>query len=225
MEKNMASHQNNYRYERKYILDISNYSTLVNELLSEGMEVHHPTRFINNVYFDSLSLKSFVENIEGENKRNKYRLRWYGERFSLLEPTFEIKIKRDNVNRKESIKISKIDFKSFNDIEELHNNLLASLEEKNSLVFIEMINKIPTLLNGYNREYFVSKDGLTRLTIDRNLFFYNFMSNQNNSIHNKMIIEVKYPTNVTPSINFDKYKLILGKSSKYVSGIELTSLQ
>jgi len=224
MGKNMGSHQSNYRYERKYVLDISNYSTLVNELLSDGMEVHHPPRFINNVYFDSLSLNSFIENVEGENKRNKYRLRWYGERFSLLEPIFEIKIKRDNVNRKETIKISKIDFKDFNDIEELHNHLLCSLEEKSSSIFIEMINKSPTLLNGYDRDYFVSKDGLTRLTIDRNLFFYNFISNQNNSINNKMIIEVKYPSNVIPLINFEKYKLSLAKSSKYVSGLKLTSL-
>lgn len=221
----MGNHQSNYRYERKYKLDISEYEILVNSILSEEMKVHHPSRFINNIYFDSLNFDSYTENIEGESERNKYRLRWYGDRFNRIEPIFEIKIKKDQVNRKETLKIPEIEFNNLNDVEEVNNHILDYLEKEESQLFFEMMPKTPTLLNGYQRDYFLSKDGETRLTIDRNLFFYNCINNQEYNQNDVMIVEVKYAANVIPKINFDKFRLILGKNSKYVSGLDYTQLK
>ncbi|WP_456438855.1 VTC domain-containing protein [Psychroserpens sp.] len=221
----MGNLQNSYRYERKYKLNVSEYEILVHDMLSEGMKVHHPTRFINNIYFDSLNFDAYFENVEGESERNKYRLRWYGDRFNTIRPIFEVKMKKDQVNKKLSLKIPEIEFRSFNDVENVSNHILNYMEGEESTLFFEMMNKIPTLLNGYKRDYFLSKDGETRLTIDRNLFFYNCRNNQEYNQSEIMVVEVKYASNVTPKINFDKFKLVLGKNSKYVSGIDYTKLK
>ena len=221
----MENLQNNYRYERKYKLNISEYNILVKDILSDGMKIHHPPRFINNIYFDTLGMDSYFENVEGESERNKYRLRWYGDRFNLIDPTFEVKMKKDQVNKKETLKISKTVFNNLNDVENVSNHLSNFMEENGTTLFFDMINKTPTLLNGYKRDYFLSVNGETRLTIDRNLFFYNCRNNQQYNQDEIMIVEVKYASNVIPKINFEKFKLILGKSSKYVSGIDYTKIK
>jgi len=221
----MANLQNNFRYERKYKLDISDYAILVHNILSDGMKVHHPARYINNVYFDSLDMESYFENVEGESKRSKYRLRWYGERFNLIDPIFEVKMKQDQVNKKETLKISEIEFRNLDDVEKVSEHLLSFMQENETKLFFDMFNKTPSLLNGYERDYFLSEDGKTRLTIDRNLFFYNCRNNQQYTQDNMMVVEVKYASHVIPKINFDKFELILGKSSKYVSGIDYTKIK
>ena len=224
METNMGSLQNNYRYERKYKLNISEYNILVNNVLSDGMKVQHPTRFINNIYFDSLNFDSYFENVEGESERNKYRLRWYGVQFDTIKPTFEVKIKKDQVNKKKNLKIPEVAFSSFSDVEKVFRHVLNYMEKKEAILFFEMMNKIPAILNRYKRDYFLSKDGETRLTIDRNMFFYNCRNNQQYTQDEIMIVEVKHASNITPKINFDKFQLILGKNSKYVTGIDFTKL-
>lgn len=224
MEMSLGNLQNNYRYERKYKLNVSEYEILVHDLLSEGMQIHHPTRMVNNIYFDSLSYDSYFENVEGESTRNKYRLRWYGERFKKISPTFEVKMKKDQVNRKISLQIPEVRLNSYNSIEDVYHHLLNFMKDENSTFYFEMFNKIPSLLNGYQRDYYLSKDGDTRLTIDRNLFFHNCRNNQDYNQSEIIVIEVKYASNVTPKINFDKFKLVLGKNSKYVSGINFTKL-
>ncbi|MDN3643781.1 VTC domain-containing protein [Lutimonas halocynthiae] len=214
--------QNNYRYERKYKLNVSEYEILVHDLLSEGMKIHHPARIVNNIYFDTLNFDSYFENVEGESVRNKYRLRWYGDRFKKISPTFEVKMKKDQVNQKINLKIPEVMLNSYDDIEDVYNHLLNFMKDKKPTFYFEMFNKTPTLLNGYKRDYYLSKNGDTRLTIDRNLFFYNCRTNQEYDQSEIIVVEVKYASNVTPRINFDKFKLILGKNSKYVSGINYT---
>lgn len=222
---NMENPQNKYRYERKYKLDISQYEILLHSMFFEGMKVHHPTRFINNIYFDTLNFESYYENVEGESERNKYRLRWYGDRFNRISPVFEVKIKKDQVNKKRSLKLPEVDFRSFEDVEIIYDHVLESMEEEDSTLLFHLMNKIPTLLNGYKRDYFLSADGNTRLTIDRDMFFYNCRNSQEHLLNDVMVVEVKYASGVTPNINFDKYELILGKNSKYVSGLEYTALK
>lgn len=222
---NMENPQSNYRYERKYRLDISEYEILVNSMLSDGMKVHHPSRFINNIYFDSLDFDSYFENIEGESERSKFRLRWYGDRFNIIRSIFEVKMKKDQVNKKKNLKIPEIEFKDFNDVEKIYNHILSYMEVEDPILYFDMMNKFPTLINGYQRDYFLSNDGETRLTIDKNLFFYNCRNNQEYNQTDVMVVEVKYASNVTPKINFDKFELVLGKNSKYVSGIDYTKLK
>lgn len=216
---------NGYRYERKYNFNIDYYEELIYKLKLEKFSVHHPPRTINNLYFDTLDCKAYFENVEGESIRNKYRLRWYGERFQNFESTFEVKMKQDTVNKKKSIKLSKkFNLSDYSQLNKLYDFLLNELFHNDLNLYNKMFSKMPILLNGYDREYYISIDRETRLTIDRNLFFYNNATLQQKHIDDKMIVEVKYPSYKTPDINFDELDLRLGKRSKFVSGIDLTSL-
>ena len=217
--------QNSFRYERKYKLNASDYNVLANRLFSEKMKIHHPPRYINNIYFDTLGLDAYFENVEGESERNKYRVRWYGNRFNLIQPTFEVKMKKDQVNRKVSVKLPEVEFRRFSDAETIYNHTLAFLNEHEKSLYFDMFNKVPTLLNGYQRDYFVSLDGTTRLTIDKDLFFYNCKNGQFYDHKEMIIVEVKYASDVEPNVNFEAFDLILGKSSKYVSGLNFTKLK
>ncbi len=62
------------------------------------------------------------------------------------------------------------------------------------------------------------------IIIDRNLFFYNAVTYQQELVDDKMIVEIKYPSYINPNLNFDELDLRLGKRSKFVFGIDLTSL-
>lgn len=225
METNLEKPQNKYRYERKYILDSSEYDSLVHQVLADGLSIPFPPRKINNLYFDSFELDSYFENVEGESKRNKYRLRWYGERFQTgAKPTFEVKMKKDQVNKKKMVKLAKTDFTSFNDIHDMHEHVMNELEEKDINIFLEMQSMNPAIINGYDRDYFLSPDKQTRLTIDRNMSFYNCKNHQEALMDDVIIVEVKYPVGTNVTIDFERYKLTLAKSSKYVTGLDLTAL-
>ena len=85
-----------YRYERKFVT--SSFSTIEVEALIKM----HPAmfsevffeRWVRNIYFDSLELKNFYSNVNGDMQRRKARIRWYGATFGPIEhPVLEIKIK------------------------------------------------------------------------------------------------------------------------------------
>lgn len=224
MEKNMGNLRNSYRYERKYVLTNDQYESFKNKILEENFKTHHPSRKVNNIYIDTFSKNSYYENVEGEDKRNKYRLRWYGERFGLISSIFEVKIKEAKVNRKKLIPVPEFNFSSLVKVHSLFESVNKAIEYEDLALFINVINKEPTLLNGYSREYYISYDETIRLTIDREMFYYNFLTNQEYNDVENMIVEIKYDTEKFPEMNFDKLGLHISKNSKYVSGLDFTSI-
>ena len=224
MVKSMGSLRNSYRYERKYVLFSDQYETFKKKIFEDGFKIHHPSRRVNNIYIDTFSKDSYYENVEGEDKRNKYRLRWYGERFGLISSIFEVKIKEAKVNRKKLIPVPEFNFSSLVKVHSLFVRVNKAIENEDLALFVNVINKEPTLLNGYSREYFISNDNAVRLTIDRNMFYYNFLTNQEFNDVENMIVEIKYDTEKFPEINFDKLGLNISKNSKYVSGLDFTTI-
>ena len=55
----------------------------------------YPARQINNMYFDTPHLDSYVENLSGCAARSKVRVRWYGEDAANAQCIFEVKRKRN----------------------------------------------------------------------------------------------------------------------------------
>ena len=218
----MGKPQNKFRFERKYNLKEMDYPSLMYKIMSSELITHHPPRKINNLYLDTLSRESYFENVEGLSERNKYRIRWYGSRFGEIKPTLEVKIKKEYVNRKKSLKLPKFKLFNFEGIENLYSNVGELLQKQEHELFIPYSNIFPLLLNGYDREYFISKCGTTRLTIDKNLFFFNVRTKRNVHPLNRIIVEVKYATKNIPAIDFNDFELNLDKSSKFVLGVDLT---
>jgi len=72
--------KNNFRFERKWVFKNVAKETLLLSLLNSKLFFieQFNERVVNSIYFDTLSLKSAVDNLDGVNDRKKYRVRWYG---------------------------------------------------------------------------------------------------------------------------------------------------
>lgn len=218
----------NYRLERKFFL------TGVTKHEVESAIKHHPAmfseiyhqRFVNNIYFDSLDLKNYFDNVEGSTRRKKVRIRWYGELFGPVnKPVLELKIKDGFLGRKESFPLPPFEIdQNFNVLTISKMIAKAKIPE---LRKTELKSLQPVLLNRYTRKYFQSADKHYRITIDTDLIFYR-IGQHNNSFLNKftndynVILEVKYDQDQDERASFltAHFPYRLTRSSKYVTGVD-----
>jgi len=213
----MENPQNNYRYERKYVINNVMMYEIYKKLYLNNFSEIFKERQINNVYFDDSKLNSFVENVDGQSERRKYRVRWYGEKFTKSDKFYEIKIKSEDVNKKLIFNLGKIDLK-----EPLVSSIQRICHDVNQKTFNEFRNQflIPVLYNNYLRRYFYNKNLDFRVTIDQNLVstsLINYRSYQSSDI----IIEIKYQKENLFQMK-DLFNLQVSKNSKYVTGIQST---
>jgi len=217
------------RYETKFSitdLDLYEIQHVIQTHPAIFKEIHYQ-RNINNIYFDSPDLNSFVDNIEGETQRRKVRLRWYGDLFGLCkEPKLEIKYKSGLLGWKE--KLSLETFKLSKGGVFGYKDLLSELPSKKdfdiSKLHLDALQ--PVLLNRYKRRYYLSLDKKFRVTVDSEMEFYSINPVREFfktfSDERKTIVELKYDQkhvenaqNITQNFPFR-----VTKNSKYVVGIE-----
>ena len=180
------------RLERKWTYINVNNLILYNALLRSNFyfSVHYPKRKINSLYFDDLKYSSINENLDGISEKKKYRIRWYGPKNKLNNPIFEIKIKKNFENYKKLFNLRELDnlfvFK--------HKNLDFTKEFLNNKY---RFNKTiyPVLTTHYDREYFISNNGLVRATMDYNLQSVYVRENNdlniNRNYYSNTILEMK----------------------------------
>ena len=222
----------NLRYERKFIYEHTYLDDLIQDVLTNSYcfkEVFN-RRAVNNIYFDDNKFNYYHQNVSGDGKREKCRLRWYGDEFSSIKnPTFEIKKKFGEVGDKISYKIKGYEnnLSTFN-IDEFDYLLHDTNDKKGNFVISKFHQLIPTLYNSYERRYFLSFCGRFRITLDYNMIFFN--PNHKNFLGSKMkidekeiILELKYDLahdQESRSLS-QQFKERLSKNSKYVRGIEM----
>jgi len=131
-----------------------------------GFVVAFPPRRVNSLYLDTPHLSSLNDNLEGVSARQKLRLRWYGDEMADIQPYLELKRKRNLLGRKERYLLSgKLDLTL------TWREILAVMRKetgffpKNLVSILQTVNQ-PTLLNRYQREYYVTPDGAIRVTLD-----------------------------------------------------------
>jgi hypothetical protein len=216
-----------YRFERKFLiteLSLKEIETIIKLNPAIFREAFH-IRQINNVYFDSFELGNYYDNVDGQSRRTKQRIRWYGETFTKVEkPILEFKIKSGFLGLKESFVLPAFDINSSeNDLD------LGKLTEKAELpenIRVRLKDLRPTLLNRYKRKYFLSHDGSLRVTIDWDLEFFRINNNgQQMSQSVKLshyIVELKYGyADEEKALKVSNaFPFRLTKSSKYVDGID-----
>jgi SPX domain protein involved in polyphosphate accumulation len=94
----MESQVVKYRNEIKFLS--KNKDVAFGSLFALGyIEIFHE-RLNNSIYYDSLDLKGYYENLNGDKDRVKYRARFYGN-LDEQNVAFEKKIKKGSVNRKD----------------------------------------------------------------------------------------------------------------------------
>lgn len=225
---NMAKAENNYRYERKFLIsELSRYDTEMAVKLHPAMFMRiYPSRYINNIYCDSLDLKNYYDTIDGADKRIKIRVRWYGDLFGLIEkPVLELKIKKGIMGTKESCRLN-----SFSLDNNFYFETLANIFHDSDIpapLKLQLAALKPTILNRYYRSYYQSADGNYRITLDSNMEYYslnvgpNSYSQKYTDLTNT-VLELKYDRKndcfahkITNHFSFR-----MTRNSKYISGVE-----
>ena len=234
MERNMekAVVKNNHRYERKFIYEHGTPEDLIETIVLSNSfcfrEIFH-RRTVNNIYYDDQAMSFYHQNVSGDELRDKYRLRWYGDAFEIINnPVLEIKKKYGTVGDKLSFALSGF----------THNLQQHPLSETQEKVYQDILSKHtpelalklsqlnPSLYNSYERRYFLSDCDKFRITIDYNMAFYNphFTNYESSKAQlTDIILELKY--NVSDDKESRKLTQTLtsrlSKNSKYVRGVDL----
>lgn len=216
------------RYERKFIasgLTLAEVLAMVRRHPALFREVY-PPRAVNNLYLDSPSLRDYFDHVNGAAHRAKTRIRWYGPLDGRVEkPTLERKLKRGAVSGKLthampafSINggVARAALDASLDRAEVPDPMRASLRLLQ-----------PSLVNRYQRRYFLSADGRFRLTVDSGLEFFRVRDVGTSMkpaacCRSMVILELKFdPRHADRAAEVtNRFEFRLARCSKYVLGIE-----
>ena len=122
---------------------------------------------VTSLYFDTPYDSALREKIDGVNRREKFRLRYYGEDTGFLR--LEKKIKVNGLCGKQSARLTR------EEGELLLKGDFQFLLQKDSPLLLELYSKMqgrllrPKTIVCYDREAFLYEPGNVRVTIDRNL--------------------------------------------------------
>ena len=217
------------RFERKFIIP-ERLTHSIEEIIKSNSalmrKIFYP-RFVNNIYFDNPSFRFYFENIDGVCERMKMRIRWYGNlKDRIKKPVLELKQKHGLTGTKSFFRMP-----SFNLSDIYQPGFLSSLFQKTNLEMRKknlILSLKPTLINRYQRKYFLSLDQKFRLTIDDHLEYFPVSSPEQLSSGGlkdslNMIMELKYsPIYQLESANItQEFPFRVIKNSKYVRGVQI----
>ncbi len=160
-----------YRHEYKYYLDAMQENILL--IRAQGMmqrDKHAGENgfyWIRSLYFDDFDNTCFYENVNGTDRRSKFRIRYYNNNTSYI--MLEKKSKVKGMTRKESCRL---------DVEECRMLMKGEIPEV-ALDFDDMKRKLflemqlrglqPKVIVTYKRIPFVYSVGNVRVTFDQNI--------------------------------------------------------
>lgn len=216
------SKESEFRYEKKFLIPLQELHAFEIRLSRMACSPIHLPRWINNLYCDTPEYEHLNENIEGLSERKKLRLRWYGDKHGTLKVTAEFKIKLDDTNTKNSVKLGKIKFPQEMDLNTLFQICMLQWGNDSSNA-IPPANYTPTLLNRYYRSYYLNSAENIRITVDTPIYYENAVTGIRAEQSEYAIVELKCPANQIITSDLLPYQL--SKSSKYIEGLQLTDPQ
>jgi len=196
----------------------------------EVFRVAYPPRRVNSVYFDTLDVEGVLDNLDGASERNKLRWRWYGPSWLVEHSHLELKSKRGMAGFKELCPIQA----SFDPRRETTwNDALAFLRQQADDRFRVWLSQVScaTILNHYEREYYVSWDGQIRLTLDTQLMVYDQRFSRRPNLRyptpmpNTVVIELKADAALADRLSdvLSALPFRPERNSKYINGFLVTS--
>jgi hypothetical protein len=216
------------RYERKFMVTAMSTGAI------EARVKLHPSyfrkayaqRYINNIYFDTQTLKYYHENERGVSNREKVRIRWYGNlEGRISNPMLEIKRKNGLAGTKLSFPLSGFDMGRNTSRLDLANVFANSILPDDVREKLKVLT--PTLVNRYSRQYYLDGTGKFRLTLDSEMSYYGIkgLALFPVRLHQEdgAVLELKYAiedADLAVSIP-DHLPFRLTKNSKYVKGIAM----
>lgn len=148
------------------------------EFLARKMLVSHsssfrqayPDRLVNSLYFDTPDLASYRQNKNGEESRAKTRVRWYGPFETFKDPVLERKHKEGVAGWKETVPLNSLSLPELLNSNSLRRFLTQAhfgADVRHMLLGVK-----PVCFTSYKREYYLSANGVYRMTFDKELTYY-----------------------------------------------------
>jgi hypothetical protein len=199
-EKKME--QLTFRHELKHFINYFDYYSLISRLKQITKPDPHVdstgTYMIHSIYFDNADDKALFEKINGFNKREKFRMRYYKGSSEFIK--LEKKSKINGLCNKQSVKLTR------EQCEKLLANDYLWLRESSEELLLELYTKMknegirPKTISCYRRMPFVYAPGNVRITIDSELrtamssldFLNQELPMVSVGTADTMILEVKY---------------------------------
>lgn len=161
----------NARYEIKTVCERMGLEQVLAELRLRGaaFRPHYPHRTVQSVYLDTASAKAMEENLAGVSRREKFRFRWYGPALSEVAGVLERKIRDNRLGWKETLHVDgavRVEGAS-------RVGFMRALAQAATPAWRERLGGLePVQWVVYERDYLATADGAIRMTIDRDLRFY-----------------------------------------------------
>ena len=215
------------RYEIKMVFDALRLDEVRSWVYShsDSFIVPYPPRQVNNVYFDTIERDLLTEHLNGVANRAKIRFRWYGENWLTEGGQIEIKVKNSQLGYKKIHLVSDVIDISQHTWTEIIDLLQKDVPDDLALL---LSNLTPVIINQYKREYYISMDGLIRVTLDYNMrafgqtFGFSPNINFEQTLRNNIIIEMKSTKNNHKRIadSLAEFPLYCTQNSKYLNAME-----
>lgn len=215
------------RYEIKFAGYTKDYPDLLHwvKMHSAGFVTAYPDRQVNNVYFDTWDYRAYAENLAGVSERCKVRYRWYGDSPGPAKGSLEVKQKRNHFGTKLRYALPQSPWKSGDTWGVIRKAMRESIPMAGKLWLDQ--NPLPMMINRYNREYFCTKDGLIRITIDREQRVYDQrLASQPNLtrpavMQDSLVLEVKFARSQRHDAGaiLQNVPLRIGRHSKYMNAV------
>lgn len=205
------------RIERKWALHNATKSQFLIAILRNKLcfTKEYEPRKVNSIYFDDSNLNSLYENINGNTLKAKYRVRWYGNCKKIVNPQFEIKMKKGILSKKRVFKLE-------NRFDHMNDETLKYLTAEVNKILKLKKNINPVLSTHYERDYFISSNKKIRCTLDNNLESIQLGYLKNYLIKKKfyrLVLEMKYNSEYDGYVRKNLKNLNdsrLSKNSKYL---------
>lgn len=226
----MSALESGARYERKFLsIDFSaeGIRRIIDTHPFNFREIH-AGRFVNSLYLDTPTLSDFHAHVAGSDKRQKFRIRWYGSRVGqVAQPTLEIKGRHGQVGTKILCPLEPFEYRDALTLESIRlaKGIKLGPEYRGRLAC-----SLPAVLTRYHRRYYLTANECFRMTVDTQISYHAVGDRlhsylRQHSEHRLTVIELKYDVSDDSEIQAltNCLPFRLGKYSKYVAGIERLS--
>jgi len=159
-----------YRHECKFEISYSDLRMLESRLAVVAKRDVHTTNGvyeIRSLYFDNIKDVALMEKVNGINRREKFRIRYYDKDTDFIK--LEKKSKINQLTQKESVNLTK------RQVQDILDGKYDWMIESNETLLQEFYSKVKTLglrpktIVEYTREPFVFPYGNVRVTLDYNI--------------------------------------------------------
>lgn len=220
-------HAQDLRHEIKFVAYDTECRRMMHwlKLNPAGFYSQYPDRIVNNIYFDTMELSAYVENLTGIASRSKVRYRWYGDASSPSAGTLEIKRKRNQFGWKIRYPIEQAPYAPGDDWRQVRAALMDQLPAEGRHWLHQA--SLPVLINRYRRQYFVSADRSIRATIDTDNTIWDQRSRRRPDFEGPgrrcaiLIVEFKFgiESRTVASDMLVGIPIRVSRCSKYMSGV------